>query len=93
MKRPAKDNPEQMFRTGDVKRDLTRDQLEAIGAAALAYNSLEDQIDNLLLTATRMPVWLFPEVSSRINGLEGKIQVVQAAINEAKMELSRLKRL
>jgi hypothetical protein len=83
MRRSVKDKPTTILRTGDIKRDLTKDQLAAFGAAALAYNALEDQIDELLLTVTRMPIWLFPEVSGRINGLEGKVAIIQAAITDA----------
>lgn len=83
MRRP-KDKPTSILRTGDVKRDLSKEQLAAIGAAAMAYNVLEDQLDELLLAATHVPVWLFPEVGSRINGLEGKVEIIKTAIDEAK---------
>jgi hypothetical protein len=84
MKRKAPDN-----RTGDgdgtgnIKADLTEKQLAAFGAAALAYNVLEDQIDALLFAATRIPDWLFTEVSSRIHGLDGKIAIIQEAIKHS----------
>ena len=86
MRRPAKNHKRSDFhRTGDIKRDLSEKQLAAIGAATLAYNVLEDQLDNLLLSATEMPIWLFPEMSSRINGLEGKVHIIQVAIENAAM--------
>jgi hypothetical protein len=81
--REAKDIPVDHQSTGNIKSDLTEKQLAAFGAAVLAYNVLEDQIDTLLLVATRIPDWLFPEVSSRIHGLEGKIAIIREAIKQS----------
>jgi hypothetical protein len=69
--------------TRDIKSELTDRQLAAFGAAALAYNVLEDQIDALLAIATRIPDWLFSEVSSRVHGLDGKVAIIQVAIEHA----------
>jgi hypothetical protein len=81
MRRNAReDTPKDVHSTGNLKADMTEKQLAAFGAAALAYNILEDQIDALLLVATGIREWLFAEVSSRINGLEGKIAIIQKAI-------------
>lgn len=66
--------------TGDIKKDLTKEQLSAFGAAALAYNMLEDQIDALLFVVTRVPDWLFAEVSSRIHGLDGKTAIINKGL-------------
>jgi hypothetical protein len=41
------DTPRDIFGPVDVKLDLTQEQLAALGAAALAYNILEDQLDAL----------------------------------------------
>jgi hypothetical protein len=65
----------------NIKRDLTLGQLAALGAAALAYNILEDQIDSLLQVATRTPDWISDEVSSRINGKEGTVEIIKRAID------------
>jgi hypothetical protein len=84
MKRKTRDDisvPAQSI--ASIKTDLTEKQLAAFAAAALAYNILEDQIDALLLVATRIPDWLFAEVSSRINGLDGKIAIIQEAITRS----------
>lgn len=66
--------------TGDIKKDLTKEQLSAFGAVALAYNMLEDQIDALLFVVTRVPDWLFAEVSSRIHGLDGKTAIINKGL-------------
>lgn len=67
-------------RTGDIKRDLTEKQLAGIGSAALAYNEAEVLIDALLSFA----LGLWPEVAvhltSRINGIDGKIELAKIAV-------------
>jgi hypothetical protein len=84
MKRKSREDiPVDPQSTGNIKIDLTETQLAAFGASVLAYNVLEDQIDTLLLVATRIPDWLFVEVSSRIHGLDGKIAIIRKAINQS----------
>jgi hypothetical protein len=81
-----KDRPTDVHSTGDVKRDLTEKQLAAFGAASLAYNILEDEIDALLHIVTNVPDWLAKEVSSRIHGLDGKIAIIHIALNNSSLE-------
>jgi hypothetical protein len=84
MRRPYnKDKPTDAHSTGDIKRDLTEKQLAAFGAASLAYNVLEDEIDALLFVVTNVPDWLFKEVSTRIHGLDGKTAIIQKAIENS----------
>jgi hypothetical protein len=83
MKRKSqKDTPTDIFDPVNIKRDLTSAQLAALAAVTLAYNILEDQIDALLLIATRIPDWLFDEVSSRIDGLGGTVEIILRAIKQ-----------
>jgi hypothetical protein len=87
MRRPYnKDKPTDVHSTGDVKKDLTEKQLAAFGAATLAYNILEDQIDALLYVVTNVPDWLAKEVSSRIHGLDGKIAIIHKAIENSGLD-------
>jgi hypothetical protein len=87
MRRPYnKDKPTDVHSTGDVKRDLTEKQLAAFGAASLAYNILEDEIDALLYVVTNIPDWLIKEVSTRIHGLDGKTAIIQKAIEQSGLE-------
>ena len=65
---PPQERYAQEHSTRDIKKDLTENQLAAFGAAALAYNILEDQIDALLHVVTNVPDWLITEVSSRWEG-------------------------
>lgn len=81
-----KDTPKSVHSTRDIKKDLTENQLAAFGAAALAYNILEDQIDALLHVVTNVPDWLIKEVSSRIHGLDGKAAIINKAISKTPLE-------
>jgi hypothetical protein len=94
MKRKSReDTPIDHQSTGNIKIDLTEKQLAAFGAAALAYNVLEDQIDTLLLVTTQIPDWLFEQVSSRIHGLDGKIAIIQEAIKQSGLGSNDIKTL
>jgi hypothetical protein len=90
-RKPPKALPTHADSTGDIKVDLTQEQLAAFGAAALAYNVLEDQIDALLFIVTRIPDWLFSEVSSRIHGLDGKVAIIQEAVSHSGLEANDAK--
>jgi hypothetical protein len=92
-RRPREDTPTDVHRTGDIKKDFTKSQLAAFGAATLAYNILEDQIDALLFIVTRIPDWLFADVSSRIHGLDGKIAIIQNAVQRTGLVPDDLKAL
>jgi hypothetical protein len=61
----------------DIRKDITQEQLAAIGAIALAYNYAENTIRRMVLPALRMPVELHRDVVSRINGADGLIEIVK----------------
>jgi hypothetical protein len=67
------------LRTYDIRKDLKESQLADIGAAALAYNEAEVEIDVLLAAALELDE-IPLEVTSRINGVEGKVEIVKAAV-------------
>jgi hypothetical protein len=90
-RKPPEGTPTHVDGTGDIKADLSQEQLAAFGAATLAYNFLEDQIDALLFVVTRIPEWLFSEVSSRIHGLDGKIAIIQEAIKHSGLDEKDIK--
>jgi hypothetical protein len=81
-----KDSKKRIASIVDVKKDLSKDQLAAIGAVALAYNAMEDGIDRILFVVTGIQDWLFPEVSTRIHGLDGKVGIIYHALERAKLE-------
>ena len=64
-------------RTGDLRKNLTREQLEWIGAVAIGWNELEILIDYAMSIGLGIsaPLWL--EVSTRINGIDGKLQLIR----------------
>jgi hypothetical protein len=76
VKRPHKNDAFKPDRTGDIKKDLSLKQLAGIGAVALAYNEVERNIDGLFFTVTRLSGELQYEVSTRINGIDGKIEII-----------------
>jgi hypothetical protein len=81
MKRPAKGRSTPVHHTRDVKQDFSRDQLAAVGAVTLAFNELQSAVEAMLQVATSIPEWLFSDVASRINGLDGKIAIIKAVID------------
>jgi hypothetical protein len=92
MRRPYnKDKPTDVHSTGDIKKDFTPKQLAAFGAACLAYNVLEDQIDALLYVVTNVPEWLIREVTTRIHGLDGKTAIIQTAIENSSLSTNNQK--
>jgi hypothetical protein len=77
---PATSRP--VFMAGDIKRDLTKEQLAAIGAISLAYNKAEDRIDDLFGVVTALDGQMRLEVSTRINGIDGKIAIITHGAKE-----------
>jgi hypothetical protein len=73
-------------KSGDIKKDLSQQQLAAIGAVAMAYNKVEEEIDDLFWAATQLKGPLSLEVVTRINGIDGKIAIIKAAANFYGME-------
>lgn len=67
---------------GDIKADFSAEQLQAIGAVAMNYNEMEFFIDTIFLVATNIPDSLSLEVSTRINGIEGKLEIIKQAIKQ-----------
>jgi hypothetical protein len=81
MKRPAEGRSTPVQHTRDVKQDFSRDQLAAVGAVTLVFNELQSTVEAMLQVATGIPEWLFSEVGSRINGLDGKIAIIKSIID------------
>jgi hypothetical protein len=64
---------------------LSESQLAWIGSVALAYNETELFLD-LILTSSLGQSDLGHELTSRINGTEGKIEIIKTAISNLKTE-------
>jgi hypothetical protein len=72
-------------RTGNVRRDLSEKQLAWIGSVALEYNETELFLD-LILTSSLGQIDLGHELTSRINGTEGKIEIIKRAVEKLRVE-------
>src|SRR3989442_1227843 len=70
----------QSDRVLDIRNELNTDQLAMIGAIALKYNDVEATIDVLLGYTLNLSIDAILEVTSRINGIEGKIEIAKAAL-------------
>jgi hypothetical protein len=66
--------------SGDLKKDLGQEKLAAIGAIAMAYNKVEDQIEGLFGIATKLDGQILLEVGTRI-GIGEKVEIIKCAAN------------
>lgn len=69
-------------RTGDIRKDLNEAQLAGIGSIALAYNEAEVLIDILVSLVLGLLTNTAHEVTSRINGIDGKIELAKIGMRE-----------
>lgn len=69
-------------RTGDIRKDLSDAQLAGIGSIALAYNEAEALIDILVSLVLGLLTNTANEVTSRINGIDGKIELAKIGMRE-----------
>jgi len=73
--------PRQMRRSGDIRKDLSINQLAWIGSIAIAFNEVEALIDFMLSMALRLKA-VGPQITSRINGIDGKVEILKIAFGE-----------
>ena len=69
-----KDTPHTII---DIKNEIPQTQLAALGALALAFNETEAALDRLFFAVTALSDTLQLEVSTRIGGLDGKIEIIK----------------
>ena len=69
-------------RSGDIRKDLTNVQLASIGSVVLAYNEAEILIDILVSLVLGLLTNTANEVTSRINGIDGKIELAKIGMRE-----------
>ncbi len=86
MKRKHERDSKNKARTGDIKKDLSTQQLAALGAAALAYNEVERNIELLFFIVSEIPGPMQYEVSTRISGIDAKKDIVLAGAKYLKLE-------
>jgi hypothetical protein len=68
-------------RTGDIRQDLSHDQLAALGAVLLSFSEAEWIIDQLLYDALRLHPAIWRDVATRINGVE-KVSLIKLAAEQ-----------
>ncbi len=61
----------------DVRRDISARQLQALGAIAIMWTRIERRIDFAMCTALSVPHQLWVDLSSRINGFDGKVELIK----------------
>jgi len=66
--------------TEDIKKDFSNEQLAGIGAVAMAWNEVEYLLDIMLYSALALPSAHWLDVVTRINGIEGKLEILRQFI-------------
>lgn len=61
----------------DVRKDIEPERLAAIGAVALSWNLIETLIDVCVGLALELHPDMWSSVTSRINGIEGKVELLK----------------
>jgi len=69
------------WREYDALDDVPPYILQYIGAILLAWNFIEDRLDDVFCRSIRCATELDRQISSRINGIDGKIEIVKKALN------------
>jgi hypothetical protein len=73
--------------TGDIKRDLTTNQLAGIGAVAMAWNSVESFVDAMLLAGLGLQARIGLDVIARINVFDAKFALIKS-VGKARLGIS-----
>jgi hypothetical protein len=81
MKRPFASKKTYPAKIGDIKSDFGPEQLTGIGAVAMNYNELEAEIFALFMFATGLNPNLSLEVFTRINGVDGIVEIIKKGAN------------
>ncbi len=76
-KHRSKHTPKATYQIVDIKKEIPEKQLATLGAMALAFNEAEAALDRLFFTVTDLTDALQLEVSTRIGGLDGKVEIVK----------------
>jgi hypothetical protein len=68
--------------SGDIRKDLTDAQLSGIGAVTIAYNEIDILIHILVSLALGLLTNTANEVTGRIHGVDGLIEIAKIAMRE-----------
>lgn len=75
------DNTLRAGKAFDFLTEVDPERLRLIAAVSLQWNWIEQAFDTFLAVVLKTPGDLWIEVSSRINGFDGKIAIIKAAIS------------
>jgi hypothetical protein len=85
MKRPQPPDAKPGRYEHDIKKAYTAQQLAEIGAIALVWNQIDEFINFLLYIVLRMPLGLWMPTTKRINGMDGKIEILRKRATQSKI--------
>jgi hypothetical protein len=68
--------------TGDVKKDLSSEQLAGIGAVAILFNELEFSLECILYRGLNLPGGLWLETVKRISSFDSKVELASLIVAE-----------
>lgn len=80
MKRKVEERRRFRMHAYDVRDEISREQLAALGACALVWNDVEAMLDVLLCVVMRIHHAVWRELTTRINGIDGKIGLIKHAM-------------
>lgn len=66
----------------DIRKDVDPQRLAAIGAIALAWNEFEALLDDAFGFALQIKPQIWLDITSRINGFDGKVAILKRACAE-----------
>jgi hypothetical protein len=66
----------------DILTDIPQAQLAGIGAVALSYNYAENTVNRMMFLCMGIPIGMYRDVVTRINGVDGKIEIVKRGAKE-----------
>ncbi len=85
MKRPQPPNAETRRYEHNIKKAYSKEQLSEIGAIALIWNQIDEFINFLLMIALNIPLNVWMEVAKRINGMDGKLAILQLRADRSRI--------
>jgi hypothetical protein len=77
MKKKVTERRKGKVRAYDVRKDLTKENLAALGAVTLAWNDVEAMLDVLLCVCMNINPDAWRELTTRINGIDGVIALLK----------------
>jgi hypothetical protein len=81
MRRKGRRNVIRLGRLTDVRKEINPGVLSAIGAISLTWNLIDESIDHALAYALDIAMPLPIDVTSRINGIDGKFAIIRNALH------------